>query len=63
MVGKASVSPLLQLAAEPMKEEPSVLAGDRAFYEELAARKRQASKEWTAYNSRKGPRPRTGWLP
>lgn len=63
MVGNASVSRLVQLAVERLQGEPAVLAGDRAFYEELAARKRQASQEWTAHYSRKGSRPKTGWLP
>jgi len=63
MVGKASEARLLQIAAERLVEDPRLLRGDPGFFEEVAFERRRLSKEWTAYYSREGPRPRTGHLP
>jgi hypothetical protein len=63
MVGRASISRLLEIAGEKMRAEGAVLRGDAGFYEELAVEQSRLAKEWTAYYSRQGPRPRTGHLP
>jgi hypothetical protein len=63
MVGRASVDRLLEIAAERMRENSAILAGDAAFYEQLGREHRQTAEEWTAYSARKGPRPRRGPLP
>jgi hypothetical protein len=63
MVGKASVERLLEIAGERMKLDEAILQGNPDFYERLAVENRQRAKEWTAYYSRKGPRPRSGPLP
>jgi hypothetical protein len=63
MVGKATESRLLQLALERLTEDPRVLAGDAALYEEIAESSRRRAREWTDYYARKGPRPKTGRLP
>lgn len=47
MVGTASASRLLELALEQMRHEPSILRGDRTFYEALA---RQRAAEARALN-------------
>jgi hypothetical protein len=62
-IGRASVSRLLQIAAERLLQEEAVLRGDRAFFEHLAARQKRESEEWTAYYEGSGPRPQTGKLP
>ena len=62
MVGKASVPRLLEIASERMRAE-GVLLGDATFYEHLAADQKTESEEWTAFYSRKRPRPRTQRLP
>lgn len=63
MVGRASVTRLLELAALELAAEPKVLAADDAYFEALAEKQAELSAEWTAYYSRKGPRPTTGSLP
>jgi len=62
MVGKASVGRLLELAGDAIRAEPCVLQADTTFYDNLAVEQKKRSIEWTAYYSRKGPRPR-GKLP
>lgn len=54
MVGRASVSRLLELALAEMQAEPAVLRGDINFYGELAERQSACSQEWTAYYSGRG---------
>ena len=63
MVGRASVPRLLQLAGERLRAEPRVLQADDDYFDQLAVEQRQEAQEWTAYYSRKGPRPRRGQLP
>jgi hypothetical protein len=63
MVGKATVPRLLEIAGERMRADDQVLLGNATFYEHLAADQKKAAEEWTAYYSRKGPRPRTNQLP
>jgi hypothetical protein len=62
MVGRASVSRLLEIAGEQMIANPDVLRGDQVFYEQLGAEKRRLSEAWTAFYAGKGPQP-TGKLP
>lgn len=40
--------------AEKMQAEESVLLGDSAFYEQLAAERRTSAKEWTDYYAGQG---------
>jgi len=63
MVGRASVQRLLQLAAERLRAEPRVLQADDEFFDALAREQHGTAREWTAYYSGKGPRPRRGHLP
>ena len=63
MVGRASVKRLLERAADALLGEPTVLIGDPAYFDALASAQAAESAAWTAYYSRKGPRPRTGKLP
>ncbi len=63
MVGNASTARLLEIAVEKMTADPAILTGDPAFYDRLAAESHRLSDAWTAYYSRKGPRPTTGRLP
>ena len=63
LIGKASVARLLEIAGENMRLDEAIAQGDADFYERLAVENRRLSKEWTAYYSRKGPRPRSGPLP
>jgi hypothetical protein len=62
MVGRASVPRLLEIASERLQAEEPVLRGEPAFFDRLAAEKRRATEEWTAYYAGKGPEPR-GKLP
>src|SRR5437763_5632499 len=48
MVGRASLSRLLEIARERLQADESVLAGDPAFYQRLAREQRHESEEWTA---------------
>lgn len=59
MVGSASVSRLLQMAAEKMRADPAVLGGEVAYYEDLAVERRRDAGALTTFYSGKGPRPRT----
>lgn len=63
IVGRASVTRLLELAAEELVAEPKVLSGDPAYFDALASAQADESAQWTAYYSRRGPRPKTGQLP
>jgi hypothetical protein len=63
MVGRATVSRLLQMAGEQMRAEAPVLLGDAAYYATLSAEQNRSAQEWTAYYSGRGPRPRSGKLP
>ena len=63
MVGRATISRLLQMAGEQMRAESSVLLGDAAYYATLSAEQDRSAQEWTDYYSGRGPRPRTGKLP
>ena len=62
MVGRASVSRLLEIACERLTAEEAILRGEPSFFDRLAAEKRELAEEWTAYYSGKGPQP-TGKLP
>jgi hypothetical protein len=59
MVGKASEHRLLEIAAERIVSEPSILLTDPTFFAEVAAERRRASAEWTAFYAGEGPQPRS----
>ena len=63
MVGRASVARLLEMALDRLQEEPRILAGDSAFFEQLAAERQAESEAWTAYYGGTGPRPGKRRLP
>jgi hypothetical protein len=63
MVGRADVDRLIELAAEQLVAEPAVLQADDSFFDALVVEQRRIAKEWTAYYSGDGPRPRRGKLP
>ena len=62
MVGRASPTRLLELAAEKLRVNKEALAGDESYYHRLGEEARRESEAWTAYYSGKGPQPR-GKLP
>lgn len=62
-VRRATVPRLLEIAADRMRDQEQVLSGDTAYYDELASEQQSTAEQWTAYYSRKGPRPDTRRLP
>ena len=63
MVGRASAARVVELLAAQLRDEDAALRGDPDFFERLASVQRQAAEAWTAYYSRRGPRPESGRLP
>ena len=63
MVGTASLSRVVDLLAERLKEAEDALRGDQAYFERLAGEQRRLADEWTAYYAGRGSRPQTGKLP
>lgn len=63
MVGKASVSRLLEIALAEMRADPAILCGDPEFYDALAQEKRASAHAWTEFYAGHGPRPVTRHLP
>ena len=63
MVGRAGVDRLIELGAEQLVAEPAVLQAGDTFFDALVVDQRRVAKEWTAYYSGDGPRPRRGKLP
>lgn len=60
----AAVPIHIQRVVRELSGEPGLLAGDAVEFERLRHRNEQRSKEWTAYYSGQGPRPkRFGRLP
>jgi hypothetical protein len=58
MVGKASEHRLLEIAAERIVSEPSILLADPTFFAKVAAERRRSSAEWTAFYAGQGPQPK-----
>lgn len=57
IVGRASVSRLMEIALAEIREDPAILRGDAAFYEALATEKRARAHAMTEYYAGRGPRP------
>ena len=63
MVGRASLTRVLEIAMERLQADEAVLRGDSTYFDQLAMENKRISEEWTAYYAGKGPRPQTGKLP
>jgi hypothetical protein len=63
MIGQASAVRLLEMAAAELRAHEWALEGDENLYDQLAFQQRRESREWTAYNAGRGPRPSTRKLP
>jgi hypothetical protein len=63
MVGRASMSRVVELLAERLCQHDDALRGETAYFEKLADQQRVESEAWTAYYAGQGPPPSTGRLP